>query len=167
MNAIALQSIAFILNTMFITKSAYKSPVSAFFTGRGEVAWSATELALQQIWFLVQLEEIEAAGGSGFSISRTVLLFDFQNVEQFIQSDPGDRARLKSVHIVTPGHVNGSDNWQMDQIKAVWQGREPVDDYEIPMDIFETVSGKKYSASFSDLSIEELAGETLKFQFSH
>ena len=152
---------------MFITRVAYKSPVSAFFTGRGEVAWSATELALQQIWFLVQLEEFEAAGGSGFSTSRTVLLFDFQNVEQFIQSDQGDKARLKSVHIVTPGHVNGSDNWQMDQIKAVWQGREPVDDYEIPMDIFETVSGKKYSASFSGLSIDELAGETLKFQFLH
>lgn len=155
---------------MFITRTAYKSPVSALFIGRGEVAWTATELALQQIWFLVQLEEVEVGGGSGFSVSRTVLLFDFQLVEQFIKSDKsdqGDKARLKSVHIVTPGHVNGSDNWQMDQIKAVWQGREPVDDYEIPMDIFETVSGKKYSASVSGLSIEELAGETLKFQFLH
>lgn len=152
---------------MFITRVAYKSPVSALFIGRGDVAWSATELALQQIWFLVQLEDFEVPGGSGFTSSRTVLLFDFQNVEKFIQTAPGDKARLKSVHIVTPGHLNGSDNWQMEQLRAVWQGREPVDDYEIPMDIFETVSGKKYSASFGGLPVEEFAGETLKFQFLH
>ncbi len=156
----------FILFAMLITRDAYKSPVSELLMGQGEAGWSAAELALQQIWFLVHLEEIGATEPE-FSSSRTVLLFDFQSIEQFMQSDQGGKVHLKSVHIVTPGHINGSDNWQMDRLKAVWQGREPVDDYEIPMDIFETVSGKKYPASFCSLSIEELAGETLKFQFSH
>jgi len=68
---------------------------------------------------------------------------------------------------VTPGHVNGSDSWQMDQLRAVWQGREMVDEHEMPMDIFETMSGKKYPASFCNLSVDELAGDTLKFQFSN
>jgi hypothetical protein len=55
---------------MFITRDAFKAPVSALLTGRGEVAWSATELVLQQIWFLVQLEEFELDKCSGFSSNR-------------------------------------------------------------------------------------------------
>lgn len=152
---------------MFITREAYKSPASAFFSGIGDLVWSATELALQQVWFLVHLEEVDAADGVGYASSRTMLLFDFQIVEHFLQTGHGNGIRLKSVHIVTPGHVNGSDSWQMDQLCAVWQGREMVDEHEIPMDIFETVSGKKYPASFCSLSVEELAGDTLKFQFTH
>lgn len=152
---------------MFITRDAYKSPVSALFLGSGEAGWLAAELALQQVWFLVHLEEFDSVDDPAFSSSRTVLLFDFRSVERFILSNQDGRVRLKSAHIVTPGHVNGSDSWKMDQLRAVWQGRELVDDYEVSMDIFETVSGEKYPASFSGLSIEELAGETLKFEFSH
>ena len=152
---------------MFITREAYKSPVSDFLSGIGDLGWSATEVALQQVWFLVHLEEIEAEDDAGYTCVRTMLLFDFHSVEHFLQAGQGSGLRLKSVHIVTPGHVNGSDSWQMDQLRAVWQGREMVDEHEIPMDIFETVSGKKYPASFCSLSVEELAGDTLKFQFPH
>lgn len=152
---------------MFITRDAYQSPVAALFLGNGEAGWSATELALQQTWFLVHLEESDPVNDPDFYCNRTVLLFDFQSVEQFILLGQDSNVRLKSVHIVTPGHVNGSDSWKMDQLRAVWQGREPVDEYEIPMDIFETVCGKKYPASFSVLSNDELAAETLKFEFSH
>lgn len=152
---------------MFITRDAYKSPVSALFSGSGEFVWSVTELATQQIWFLAHLEELQSENDSGFLSSRTLLLFDFQSVEHFIHSNQDGRVRLKSIHIVTPGHVNGSDNWQMDRLRAVWQGREPFRGHDVPMNIFETVTGKKYPASFCSLSIEELAGDTLKFQFSH
>lgn len=152
---------------MFITREAYKSPVSAFLSSIGDIGWSATEVALQQVWFLVHLEEIEAEDDVGYTSVRTMLLFDFQSVERFLQTGQGSGLRLKAVHIVTPSHVNGSDSWQMDQLRAVWQGREMVDEHEIPMDIFETVSGKKYPASFCCLSVEDLAGDILKFQFSH
>jgi hypothetical protein len=150
---------------MFITRDVYKSPVAAFFLGSGDAGWSVTELALQQTWFLVQLEEFDTEDDSEFSCNRTLLLFDFPSVEQFILSGQDSNVRLKSVHIVTPGHINGSDSWQMNQLRAVWQGKEPVDEYQIPMNIFETVCGKKYPASFSNLSIEELATDTLKFEF--
>lgn len=152
---------------MFITRDAFKSPAAALLLGKGEFGWSVTELALQQTWFLVQLEEFDAVGDSDLTHDRTLLLFDFQSVEQFILSGGENNLRLRSVHIVTPGHVNGSNSWQMDQLRAVWQGREPVDGYEIPMNIYETVCGKKYPASFSDLPSKELLTDTLKFEFSH
>ncbi len=152
---------------MFITREAYKSPMAALFLCKGEDGWSAIELALQQTWFLVHLEPSDASTGTEVHCGRTLLLFDFPNIERFILSSPDSTARLLTVHIVTPGHVNGSDSWKMDQLRAVWQGREPVNGSEIPMDIFETVCGKRYPASFSALSIEELAADKLKFEFSH
>lgn len=154
---------------MFITRDTYKSSVAALFLGKGEAGWSATELALQQTWFLIHLEASDSEDDQELYCNRTVLLFDFQSVEHFITSSQDGNVRLKSVHIVTPGHVNGSDDWKMDQLRAVWQGREPVHESKnsIPIDIFETVSGEKYSASFSVLSVEELATDTLKFEFSH
>lgn len=152
---------------MFITREAYRSPVSALFLSGGDVVWTATELGLQQIWFLAHLEEVDTEDGDGYASNRTMLLSDFQSIEHFLQSSHDGKVRLKSVHILTPGHVNGSDGWQMDRLRAVWQGREMLDEHPIPTDIFETVSGKKYPASFCGLSVEELAGDTLKFRFPH
>lgn len=152
---------------MFITREAYKSPASNLFSSSGDIVWSMAELALQQIWFLAHLEEVDAENADGYANNRTVLLFDFETIERFLQSDQDGRIRLKSVHILTPGHINGSDSWQMDQLRAVWQGREIVDEHPVPTDIFETVSGKKYPASYCNLPVEELAGDTLKFRFSH
>ncbi len=152
---------------MFITRDAYKSPISAFFQNGGDLAWSATELATQQIWFLAHLEEIDPEDGDGCICHRTVLLFDFLSVENFLNFGQESKVRLKSVHIVTPSHVNGTDSWKMDQLRAVWQGREMVDDHPIPTNIYETVSGEMYPASYCGLTSEELAGDTLKFRFSH
>ena len=152
---------------MFITREAYKSHFSALFLQNGEAAWSATEIALQQTWFLIQFQEIGVSCNSEFALSRTVLLFDFQSVEQLILSVNDSNVRLKSVHIVTPAHVNGTNDWKMDQLRAVWNGIVSVDERETSTNIFETVSGKKYPSLFSSRSLGEFAGETLKFEFSH
>jgi hypothetical protein len=52
----------------------------------------------------------------------------------------------------------------MDRIGAVWRGREPHSEY-IPMDVFETTSGKKYAASLIWLTDNEFQVEALKFNF--
>lgn len=152
---------------MFITRDAQKSALSAIFLAEGETGWLSTELALEQIWFLVHLEETDFTNGSDFSCNRTVLLFDFRSVERLILSREHTNVQLRSVHIVTPAHVNGSDSWKMDQLRAVWHGREQVEQFEVPMNIFETISGRKYPSSFSALSIDELSTGTLKFDLPH
>jgi hypothetical protein len=152
---------------MFITRENYKSPFSALLTGKGEAGWTATELALQRIWFLVDIEDLGYGGQEAVATRRTLLLFDFKSVEELMGSSTRKGHRLKSVHIATPGYLNGSDNWRMDQLRAVWQGREHIEGEELLMDIFETVSGERYPAMFGPLSSEELATDNLKFQLPH
>lgn len=149
---------------MFITSDAFRSPMSALFCEPSNTGWMAAELALQQIWFLVNFEQFENTKEDEFSCERTMLFTDFRSVEQLINMGPESGIRLKSVHILTPGHVNGTDTWKMDRIGAVWLGREPHSEY-VPMDVFETTSGKKYSASFVGLTADELQIESLKFNF--
>ncbi len=152
---------------MFITRDAYKSRTAAFLLGEGEAGWSVTELALKQTWFLVELEDFDEVNDPAFPCIQTLLLFDFKSVEHFILTNTKRSRRLKCVHIVTPGHVNGSDGWKMDQLRAVWQGRDAVNDCASRMDIFETMCGKKYPASCSSLPVEDLLSDTLKFDLTH
>ncbi|MCB8746999.1 hypothetical protein LHU53_08775 [Rhodoferax sp. U2-2l] len=148
---------------MFITRSTYQSPVSAMFASSGEQIWDAAELALQQIWFVVNLGVIEDVEDE-FTRVSTILVSDFKSIEPLLQSGQASNTKLISVQIVTPDHVNGSRNWQMERLRAVWQGHEMFEDQSIPTEIFETMSGKKYPGRFCSISVEELACSNLMYQ---
>ena len=51
----------------------------------------------------------------------------------------------------------------MDQIGAVWSGREPHTEY-IPMDVFETTTGKLYWASFVKNNVAEFQLDAMRFK---
>lgn len=146
---------------MFLTRASYRSPIAATFAGSDEQMWDATELPLQQIWFLVCFQ-VKDEDGHWFS--STVLVTDFQMVEPFVRTEDEGNTRLSSVHIVTPGHVNSHGDWQMERLFAVLQGHEISSGEAMPIDIFETVSGNRFPATFCKLAAEDLAGDfTLKF----
>lgn len=148
---------------MFLTRAPFLSPISSLFCEPDENVWTATELVLQQTWFLAYFEQSETLEEDEFACARTMLFAEFSGVEQLIGLAPESGIRLKSVHILTPGHVNGTDNWKMDQIGAVWSGRESQTEYS-PMDVFETTSGDMYSASLAGHNADKLQLDAMKFK---
>jgi hypothetical protein len=151
---------------MFITKSGYKSPMSSMFATNGDEMWEATELALQQIWFVVNLE-IKDDEEDEFACFTTLFVTDFKTVEPLLQSGQDGKSRLSSVQIVTPSNLNNKLHWSMEPLKAVLEGREKVGKQELSVYIFETVSGKKYPGSFCSVPLEELGAGTLMYQLPH
>lgn len=151
---------------MFLTRAPFRSPVSSLFCDPDETVWTATELALQQTWFLAYFEQFETPDHEEFACARTMLFADFSGVEELIGLGTENGIRLKSVHILTPAHVNGTSTWKMDQIGVVWSGREPHTEY-IPMDVFETTNGEKYSASFVGRDADEFQLDAMKFKFTN
>ncbi|PQA75954.1 hypothetical protein [Rhodoferax sp. TS-BS-61-7] len=151
---------------MFFTRTAFRSPISNLFCEPGETVWSAAELTLQQTWFLAYFEHFEVPGDTEFACGRTMLFAEFSGVEELIGLGPESGIHLKSVHILTPGHVNGTDTWKMDQIGVVWSGREPDAEY-MPMDVFETTSGERYPASFVGNNAVEFQLDAVKFKFTN
>lgn len=148
---------------MFITRSTYKSPIGAMFSGADQEIWDATELATQQIWFLVNLE-VKDDDEDEFACTTTLLVTDFKNVEPLLQPGYDGKTRLNSVQIVMPVHLNGKLNWQIEPLRAVLEGKEKIEEYELSVFIFETASGKKYPASFCSVPLEELGVGTLLYQ---
>lgn len=151
---------------MFLTRTAFRSPVSNLFCERDETVWTATELALQQTWFLAYFEQFQTPEDEEFACGRTMLFADFNGVEQLINVGPESGIHLKAVHILTPGHVNGTDTWKMHQVGVVWSSREPHAQY-IPMDVFETTTGEIYSASFTGAKADDFQLLAVKYKFTN
>lgn len=154
----------FISTNMFITNNAFKSPVSDLLADSSDTYWQATELALHHPWFLVAFRQLETCDDDYFEFGRTMLLSNVSEVEQLIQQDSGGRLLFDSIQVITPGHVNGTDQWKMEPLHAVWSAQDPSFKGQT-MDVYETVAGVKYANSKLGTSIDELEIETLRIRF--
>lgn len=129
---------------MLLTLDKHRSPISSLFFGAGETCWLSGELSLQQAWYLVQLQEVEVIDAQRVTCDRTVLLFDFRSIEDLLEKGSASPLRVKAAHIVTPGHMNGTDSWQMERITKVMSGHQDIDGEEMLVDVLITVEGRKY-----------------------
>lgn len=164
MNAIRLQCILFISTNMFITNQVHKSPLSDLFGDSSLSHWSAVELALHRPWFLVSFREFESNSSDAFSLGRTIMINSVEALEQLIQGSDDELFKFDSVHIVTPGHVNGTDRWQMDLLDSIRTADEPGAEGQT-VDVFETKNGARYAQSMLGTSIEDLRVGGVRFQF--
>ena len=147
---------------MFISRITYKSPVSDLCASNSETYWRAVELSLFTPWFMVSFRQSESEEGDGFEIGRTLLLADALSLEQFIQQDLGPQIKIDSVQIVTPAHMNGSDHWKMDKLRAVWSAQEPDVEGQTT-NLYETSEGVWYANSMLGTSIDNLKAKTIRF----
>lgn len=148
---------------MFITHDFDRSPVHSLLGNTGDTYWHAAELALNQIWFLLSLNQVDKTESEPCGFRRTLLLSDENQVKQLVQLNDPDVATVTAVCIITPGHVNGTKQWVMESLARVWSAREP--DSEHPStSIFETKSGHRYSNSFIGTPVDQLIVKTLEFE---
>ena len=74
----------------------------------------------------------------------------------------GARIKIDSVQIVTPGHINCSDHWKMDKLRAVWSAQEPECEGQTA-DLYETSDGVWYAHSILGTSLDDLTSRTMRF----
>lgn len=70
MSPIGLQSIVFISSHMFITTDELRSPLSAMLAGSGKSYWTSVELALNHMWFVMAIAEIDKSEVEQYEINR-------------------------------------------------------------------------------------------------
>ena len=140
---------------MFVTYEEHKTPFSGIF-GDGEMHWRAAELALQRLWFLVSVSDFESLDSrDSFRASRTMLLSRIADVEELAELESASHLQLESVFIVTPGHVNGTNRWKMEPLRASWKADEPSAP-DLLADIYETAEGATYVDSVLGTSAKKL-----------
>lgn len=149
---------------MFITHQSSKSQFSEMLGGAALALWNEVELSLQAPWFLVNVRQTEPMASKAFETTRTLLLPNLQALEQVaLQQTTEGQTKLVSIHIVTPGYLNGSDEWRMDQLRAVWSAEDPKEPGN-NIDVYETLSGEKFSAATPGTAIDSLKIGPIRFR---
>ena len=149
---------------MFITTSAFRSPLSDLLRDPTEQYWVAAELALQHPWFLVTFRHSELnEDGNAFEANRTMLLSNVRDVENLAQQETGGTLHFESAYVITPGHLNGTDGWKMEPLNAVWMAEEPSAVGQVA-EIYETRAGLKHVRSMLETPIEELRNAIVRFR---
>jgi hypothetical protein len=148
---------------MFVTYEEYKAPFPSFF-GKELTYWKATELALHRLWFLVSISQPDPDDSDSFPASRTLLISNIADVEQFAKPQAASQLQLDAVFIVTPGHVNGSRQWKMEALRSVWRAEEPSAPGQLA-EIYETAEGQTYVDSMLGTLARHLQKKVLHHTF--
>ena len=88
----------------------------------------------------------------------------FMDLEHFKEFAKSKDVKIIEPCIVTPEHMNGSNQWLMEPIKEIWIGNNPEfeDDY---IHTFVLRNGKKYHDSYEDIPEEKLLNNKLIIKF--
>lgn len=145
---------------MFITKAEYRCPTTNLFGGVNDSYWHAAEVTLATPWFIVTLMQCfkphKSDGGQReFDCTRTLLIADVQNLLTILE-EPTERTVFDSVLAVTPPYTNGSSEWQMSRVVAIWETIEKLDGQEsdLRVPIIETADGKIFPTIPTEENIE-------------
>lgn len=103
---------------MIHTLPSAELPNLAARQARGERTWSWVELGLPIPYFLASQREVTPEGNlvREFLISRLAHLLSLAN-----QCGP-DR-QLVGVGLLSPGYMNGTDQYQLGAVRAIWRSR--------------------------------------------
>ena len=147
---------------MFVTYKEHRGPLNPF--GDGLTHWRAAELALQRPWFLVSISQPDSIDDDSFRVSRTMLVSNIADVEGLAQMEVTTQLQLDSVFIVTPGHFNGTSQWKMEPLRAIWRAEEPSEVGQLA-DIYETAEGVTYADSMLATPVKRLHKKVLHRTF--
>ncbi|MDP2451815.1 hypothetical protein [Polaromonas sp.] len=93
-----------------------------------------------------------------------MLISKIADVEELAQMEATtNQLQLDSVMIVTPGHVNGTNRWKMEPLRAVWRAEEPSAPAQV--DVYETAGGVMYVDSVLDIPSKQLRKKILRCTF--
>ena len=148
---------------MFLTYDHYKSPLNKFLTTQGENVWMCADVQILRSWFLLYFSESVRDGEESVDFDRTMLMSEFDDAVPFLLVDGKGRFRVKGLHIVTPGILNGTSEWAMDPISQVWLAQQPGETVE-QIWVFGTRAGKKYPSNPSS-PMGNLLIQSLTFDF--
>lgn len=149
---------------MFITNDAHRSALLGLFAGKGDAYWRVVEKVFFKPWYLVTLKQ-EATDKNesldsedGFEFTRSIFISELSDLLSLLElaSSATYLQTLESVMIVTPGHMNGSGEWQMDRLAAIWRAANVFSGDEVVPDavVLETAMGSHYPSS----SLEDIRG---------
>lgn len=138
---------------MFITNEAHRAALLGVFAGEGDTYWRVVEKVLLKPWYLVTLKQNETEDPCTYDpddwtgLTRSILISEIYDLMTLLDlaSSSTYSQTLESVMVVTPRHMNGTADWQMERLISIWR----LAKHELANDflVLETADGKHYPTS--------------------
>jgi len=120
---------------MFQTVDSAKLPIS--WKDSGESVWSYAELLVNTTWFYADCKLTDGVD----TVSSTYLLSKSSQISDLLKNP---NISIRSIYVVSPPYINGTDSWNMTPLVKVSVGQLKNDDYETKIEIYELADGIKY-----------------------
>lgn len=153
---------------MFLISEKFRSKNSPPGEDSKTAFWDLLDVSCHSPCFLVTFLQTEWPRSKGMIKRRTVLTQKVDFVQNFIQSVSDESTGIDNVNVQVflPGYMNGTKQWSMESLTAVWIGVLPEDE-DTEIDVFETTDGRKFAEIPSNLSIEDLTCLRTRFRIMH
>ncbi|WP_372028442.1 hypothetical protein [Pseudomonas kurunegalensis] len=140
---------------MFRTIESHRVGVPGMF-GEGESMWYAVTRYMETHYF-----HLTIALNGGERRGRYLMKLDDERLLQRVLVSQSDEAYVKSIRVVTPGHINGTGDWLMEPLARAVVGQ---DRNECSVSVLTVESGQVYHTSQAErFEVEDLVEETLIF----
>jgi len=120
---------------MFQTVDSAKLPIS--WKDSGENVWSYAELLVNTTWFYADCQLTDGVD----TVSSTYLLSKSSQISDLLKNP---NILIRSIYIVSPPYINGTDSWSMSALIKLSTGLLKSGDYETNIEIYELADGGKY-----------------------
>lgn len=143
---------------MFQTTSLARHPIMSKIAGENEHVWSFVTLAVNAPWYFATYEdEID-----GEILRLDIMLSTYQQVADLL-SKQSSSFRVTDLLLATPGHVNKSDNWQLDPLEEVMIGVDSQTKFKFS--VYRLANGTSYSdyIASSDSADQDNLQTVIKF----
>jgi len=118
---------------------------------------------MQLPWFLVQVERADEAQDAGHEVKKSFIVPE-ERVLDLVRLQGAPRVWIESISIISPGHMNGSEGWQMNTLAAIWTAVEP-DAPSQHANVYELDDGRRYVRSALGTTLSSLPQPILVADF--
>lgn len=140
---------------MFQTFDNAKLPI--FWKDVGESVWSYAELMVNATWFYADCKVTDGVD----TVTSTYLLSMSSQISDLINQP---EITIRSVYIVSPPYINGTDSWKMSLLAKISAGKIRYEDCEGEIEIYELKNGEKLYSSCEINNDEQI--ENIKIVYS-
>lgn len=134
---------------MFETVDNAEVSIPAELKDFDERAWWYVTYRLHMRWFHVTCEFNYKDG------QATHMLFLTQ-LEHLLDIEKEKSIKILQIDLVTPGHMNDGERWQMEPLSEIWIGYEPDTEHRQEAQIYVVADGSHYIDSALETNEEEL-----------
>jgi hypothetical protein len=123
---------------VFQSVSLARHPVMSALAGENHHVWSQLTLTANLPWFYASFALHTPDG----SLIETVLLSSVDQVIDLLSKNGGEIS-IYQLFLVSPGYLNKTDHWRMEQLNEIWQGQIGTGKYSVCL--YRLADGRVYS----------------------